>query len=74
MQVNIYVRYGTLSGTYEETDWGFQFRVEERSFSGYAGDDVDKFEMVICDYGVEYRGDAIGTVIADASVYQFIEP
>lgn len=55
MQVNLYVGYGTLSGTYEETGSGYKFHVKERSFSGYDGDDVDEFEMVaIGDGMLEY--------------------
>lgn len=61
MQVNLYVGYGTLSGTYEIVDWGYKFHIEERSFSGYTGDNVENFEMMFCDDGVEYQGETIGT-------------
>lgn len=74
MQVSLSNTYGTLSGTYEETDWGFACYVKEKSFSGYGSDDVEYFELVICDYGVEYRGDAVGTWTDDGPVYQVVEP
>ena len=74
MQVSLSDTYGTLSGTYEETDWGFACYVKEKSFSGYGSDDVEYFELVICDYGVEYRGDAVGTWTDDGPVYQVVEP
>ena len=74
MQVSLSDTYGTLSGTYEETDWGFACYVKEKSFSGYGSDDVEYFELVICDYGVEYRGDAVGTWADDGPVYQVVEP
>ena len=74
MQVNLYVGYGTLSGTYEETDLGFRFHVEEKSFSGYEGNNVDEFEMVAKGNGVfGYQGDPIGTTWP-GSIYQLVEP
>lgn len=68
MQVNVYAAYLTVSGTYEESDRGFKFHVE-RSFSGFIGDDVDEFEMVVRGYGMmEYQGDWIGTT-APGTIY-----
>lgn len=69
MQVNLYVGYGTLSGAYEISDLGYKFHVEERSFSGYTGDNVEDFEMILRDDELEYQGEEIGTT-ASGTVYK----
>lgn len=69
MQVNLYEGYGTLSGTYTEITGNFFFQVNDRSFYGVIGDDVTEFEIIATDYGMEYRGNPIGTT-ADGSVYE----
>ena len=61
MRVNLYEGYGFLSGVYEGTSTGFCFVVTDIGVYGFLGDDVERFEMIVTDSGLQYKGDDIGT-------------
>lgn len=66
---NLYEAEGTVIGRYRSNYSVYEFDVTARTFSGFAGDDVDRFEMALEGSTLKYSGDWIGTV-GEGSVFR----
>jgi|GEM_PF-5659084 len=61
MEVNLYEGTGWIDGIYYRSEDTVNFRVYNRNFSGFMGDDVDKFNMIVePDGSLIYQGSPIG--------------
>lgn len=69
MRVNLYEGFGSVSGVYEGTGTGFHFEVTNRDFGGFMGDDVERFDMIVTDSRLMYRGEPIGTTFQGTMFY-----
>lgn len=68
--VNLFEGMGNVYGTYELDGDIYTFYVSERNFGGFAGDDVDKFEMMISgDTLIYLNDDMIGVTDAGSVFY-----
>jgi len=61
MEVNLYEGTAWIDGIYYRSEDTVSFRVYNRNFSGFMGDDVDKFNMIVePDGSLIYQGSPIG--------------